>query len=184
MENIDKLFNNTSSLDIPLDSPLHKPLIKQLKSKYNLTEIINQKYKDDDDIINFYHKYFEEIEKIENIGFQIWKLFGLLWQEEKQNLILNILSMTLMLERDILQIKKSILKLKITKNTNMQFQEDSKYLIKLLEKIKSDNYEFIDINSDYSRIIEKYKNGRHRFMKELEEEYSRFTNTVKNDLLE
>ena len=92
--------------------------------------------------------------------------------------------MTLMLERDILQIKKSILKLKITKNTNMQFQEDSKYLIKLLEKIKSDNYEFIDINSDYSRIIEKYKNGRHRFMKELEEEYSRFTNTVKNDLLE
>jgi hypothetical protein len=36
-----------------------------------------------------YEQYYNMIEKLEDIGFKIWKMFGDLWKEEKQSLIIK-----------------------------------------------------------------------------------------------
>lgn len=157
------------------NNELDKSIVKELKNKYDVLKIIRERYNNDDDLLNFYNTYYEEIEDLEYIGLQIWNFFGLIWKEERQDLILNILTMTLSLEKAFLKIKKSIILIQKKKMEDQVFKEDYEYLVKLVDKLRQDNNEYIDINSSYSELQEKYKQSRIKFKNHVEEEYIRLS---------
>ncbi len=134
-------------------------IIQEFKSKYNITEIIQSRY-NDTDITNFYHNYFEEIEKIEKIGFKIWKMFGELWNEEKQGLIINILSLLLLIEKQIIYLKKLIFQIQNEKN--------KKYLLTFVNELSDKDEHYIDINKSYSEIEIIYQEKRSKLKEHIE----------------
>jgi hypothetical protein len=143
-------------------------IIQEFKSKYNIAEIIQSRY-NDTDITNFYHKYFEEIEKIEKIGFKIWKMFGELWNEEKQGLIINILSLLLLIEKQIIYLKKLILQIETKKNKKylLTFMDDIND-INGINGINGINEYYIDINKSYSEIEIIYQEKRNKLKEHIE----------------
>jgi hypothetical protein len=156
-----------------------KPIVKELKNKYDVLKVIRERYDNDEEVLNFYNTYYQEIEDIEYIGLQIWKIFGLIWNEEKQDMILNLLTMTLALEKVFLKIKKSIIDIHNKKKEDQIFKEDYEYLVQLVEKIRQDNNEYININCEYSDLQEKYTQSRIKFQNHIEEEYTRLVNKSK-----
>jgi hypothetical protein len=152
-------------------------LIKELKNKYNIEDIVNRRYNNDKDIIDFYNIYYDEIEKLEEIGFRIWKLFGELWKEEKQEFILNILSLTLLLEKGTLKIKKIILNMV---NKKEKLKKDKDYLLKLIEQ-NSSEYKFVDINSSFDNITQLYINNRQKLKDNLDKEMTRLNENEINE---
>jgi len=153
----------------------NKSIVNELKNKYNVIEIINKRYEGDENMINFYNKYCNEIEKIEKIGVEIWKIFGDIWKEEKQVLILEILKMSLFVEKKILNLKQQILELNFKDNyhNNPKIQEDKHYLLKLIEKTYNIHNINISINSTYEDLCEKYIKNREKFKESVEEEFIR-----------
>jgi hypothetical protein len=150
-------------------------IIKELKEKYDVVEIINTRYDGNEKIVNFYNQYYDEIEKLEKIGFEIWKMFGEMWKEEKQSLILEILKLSLFLEKEGLKIKRTILKL-ISQNdikNNKVMMEDKNYLINLVEKSINTNSSYIAIDTPYEDLCDKYHINREKFKNEIEEEFNR-----------
>ncbi len=150
-------------------------IIKELKEKYDVVEIINTRYDGNEKIVNFYNQYYDEIEKLEKIGFEIWKMFGEMWKEEKQSLILEILKLSLFLEKEGLKIKRTILKL-ISQNdikNNKVMMEDKNYLINLVEKSINSNPSYIAIDTPYEDLCNKYNMNRDKFRNEIEEEFNR-----------
>jgi hypothetical protein len=150
-------------------------IIKELKEKYDVIEIINTRYDCNEKIVNFYNQYYDEIEKLEKIGFEIWKIFGEMWKEEKQSLILEILKLSLFLEKEGLKIKRSILKL-ISQNdikNNKIMMEDKNYLINLVEKSINTNSSYIAIDTPYEDLCDKYHINREKFKNEIEAEFNR-----------
>jgi hypothetical protein len=152
-------------------------LIKELKNKYDIEEIINKRYNNDKEIIDFYNIYYDEIEKLEEIGFRIWKLFGELWKEEKQEFILNILSLTLLLEKETLKIKKIILNMV---NKKKKLKKDQKYLLELIEK-NTTEYKFININSSFDDINKLYINSREKLKDNINKEMTRLNENELNE---
>ena len=150
----------------------HNSLIKELKNKYNIEDIINKRYHNDLEINNFYYQYYDEIEKLEEIGFRIWELFGELWKEERQDIILNILSLTLLLEKETLKIKKIIVNMV---NKKEKLKKDKDYLLKLVEQ-NSSEYKFVNINSSFDEINELYINSRKKLKDNIDKEITRLNN--------
>ncbi len=156
---INNIINQIMSLE------KEESIIQEFKSKYNIAEIIQSRY-NDTDITNFYHKYFEEIEKIEKIGFKIWRMFGELWNEEKQGLIINILSLLLLIEKQIIYLKKLIFQIQTEKN--------KKYLLTFMDElngindINGINEHYIDINKSYSEIEIIYQEKRNKLKEHIE----------------
>lgn len=160
-------------------------------SKYKLThtEVIKKRYNDDKELLNFYNQYFNELEKMEKIGMCIWKLFGELWNDEKQSLILQILSLTLLIEKQSLIVKKQILninkkKSKSKKPEDIRFKKDKLYLLKLLSINKNyyiKNLDFINIKSSFDDLEKIQLKKREESKCELYKEYERiYCDTVRN----
>ena len=151
-------------------------LIKELNDKYNIKEIINKRYNNDLEINNFYEQYYNGIEKLQEIRFHICKLFVELWKEEKQEFILNILSLTLLLEKETLKIKKIIVNMVNKKN---KLKQDKDYLLKLVEE-NSSEYKFVDINSSFDDINKLYINNRQKLKDNIDKEISRLNENELN----
>ncbi len=157
-------------------------LVKELKERYNITEIINSRYQNNEDIKNFYEQYYIAIEKMEELGFKIWKMFGDLWKEEKQSLIINILSLILFLEKECLKAKRIVLNIVKRNKNNTQIIKDKEYLLKLIDnhyQTYNSRYNFIDININYEQITEIYQTNREKFKEEVEKEMEKLNNQKK-----
>jgi hypothetical protein len=163
----------------------------EYSEKYKLThtEVIKKRYNDDKELINFYNQYFNELEKMEKIGMCIWKLFGELWSDEKQSLILQILSLTLLIEKQSLTIKKHILninkkKAKSKTPEDIRFKNDKLYLLKLISINRDfyiNNVNFIDITSNFADLEKIQLKKREESKKELNKEYERlYSDTIIN----
>lgn len=146
-------------------------IVKELKEKYNnIDEILKKRYNNDTEILNFYQEYYNEIEQLERFGFNIWKMFGQLWEQEEQSLIINLLSLILILEQQVLKIKKMIVKI-LNQKKNEKLQSDKKYLYSLINNYNNNN--FIDIKSSYDDITNMYNTHRNNFKNTIEKEYQR-----------
>ena len=62
-----------------------------------VVDILKKRYNDDVEILDFYNMYYNELEDIEYKSNTIWKLFENMWKEEKQEIILEILNLILIL---------------------------------------------------------------------------------------
>ena len=157
-------------------------LVKELKERYNIAEIINSRYQNNEDIKNFYEQYYIAIEKMEELGFKIWKMFGDLWKEEKQSLIINILSLILFLEKECLKAKRIVLNIVKRNKNNAQIVKDKEYLLKLIDnhyQTYNSRYNFIDINTNYEQITEIYQTNRKKCREEIEKEMQKLINEKK-----
>ncbi len=180
MSNIVDIVNISDDIENKDKDKENLSLIKELKTKYNIKELINKRYDNDLEINNFYEEYYNEIEKLENIGIKIWKLFCELWKEEKQEFILNILSLSLLLEKEILKIKKIIINMVNKKN---KLKKDKMYLLQLVEQNTSE-YKFIDINSSFDDIKQLYINNRQKLKNNIDKEIIRLNENELNELNE
>ncbi len=162
-----------------------KSIIEDLKKKYNIETIITKRYDNDSEINNFYQIYYNEIEKLEQIGFNIWKLFSKLWKDESQEIILNILNLIIFLEKESLKIKKIILNI-TTKNKHPNLIEDKQYLLEIIHKRRKEfeQYKFININSSYEELVKLYLETKEKCNLELEKEFQRLQNLENTDSLE
>lgn len=146
-------------------------IVKELKEKYNnIDEILNKRYNNDAEILNFYQEYYNEIEQLERFGFNIWKMFGQLWEKEDQTLIINLLSLILILEQQVLKIKRMIVKIGNRKK-NEKLQSDKEYLYRLINNYN--NIKFINIKSSYDNLVDMYNTHRTNFKNTVEKEYQR-----------
>ncbi len=122
----------------------NESIVKELKEKYQIVNILKKRYNDDVEILDFYNMYYNELEDIEYKSNTIWKLFENMWKEEKQEIILEILNLILILEKQFLNMKKFIINIKSKKSDHPKIKDDTEYLIKLVQK----NTDINDINID------------------------------------
>jgi hypothetical protein len=163
------------------EEELEKSIIVDLKKKYNIENIIMKRYDNDLEINNFYQIYYNEIEKLEKIGFDIWKLFTKLWKNENQEIILNILNLIIFLEKESLKIKRIVLNI-MNKNKHHNLIEDKQHLLDLVNKRRNEyemNYKFVDINSSYEDLVKLYLESKEKCNLELEKEFQRLQNLEK-----
>ncbi len=156
---------------------MNHSIVKELKEKYNnIDEILNKRYNNDTEILNFYQEYYNEIEQLERFGFNIWKMFGQLWEKEEQTLIINLLSLILILEQQVLKIKRMIVKM-CNQKKNARLQSDKEYLFKIIDNYNYDhtynNIKFINIQSSYDDLVDMYTRHRTNFKNIVEKEYQR-----------
>ena len=174
LSKIEQDYKNTS---------LYLELNKEYYDKYKIThlDVIKKRYNDAPELLNFYNQYFTELEKIEKIGMLIWKLFGDLWVDEKQSLILQILSLTLLIEKQVLRLKKSILNLTKAKSKSnnpgdIKFKSDKSYFFNLISINKDyyiKNIEFVDIKSSFNDLEQIQLKKREESKRELKKEFDR-----------
>jgi hypothetical protein len=157
-----------------------KSIVKELKEKYQIVDILKKRYNNDTEILDFYNMYYNELEDIEYKSNMIWKLFQNMWKEEKQEIILEILNLILILEKQSLNMKKFIINIKSKKSYHPKIKEDTEYLMKLVEKNKNSNDITIDIKSSFDNLNEKYNLKQKQFKEEIEKEYIRITNDTNN----
>jgi hypothetical protein len=157
-----------------------KSIVKELKEKYQIVDILKKRYNNDTEILDFYNMYYNELEDIEYKSNIIWKLFQNMWKEEKQEIILEILNLILILEKQSLNIKKFIINIKSKKSYHPKIKEDTEYLMKLVEKNKNLNDITVDIKSSFDNLNEKYNLKQKQFTEEIEKEYIRITNDTNN----
>lgn len=182
MENRENRENMENRVNIEInklsEELFEKTIISELKEKYDIESVISNRYGNDLEINNFYQTYYNEIEKLEQIGFNIWKLFSKLWKDEKQETILDILNLIIFLEKESLKIKKFILNI-VARNKHPNLIEDKQYLLMLINKQKKefdDTYKFININSSYENIVELYLENRKINYLEFDKEFQRLKN--------
>jgi hypothetical protein len=158
-----------------------KSIVTELKEKYQIVDILKKRYNNDPEILDFYNTYYNDLEEVENKSNLIWKLFGSMWKEEKQEIILEILNLILILEKQYLNMKKYLIHIKSKKLDHPKIKEDIQYLRKLVEKNKNTNEINIDIKSSFHNLEEKYNLKQQQFKEEIEKEYIRITNDT-NDM--
>ncbi len=158
----------------------YESIVKELKEKYRVVDVLKKRYNNDVEILDFYDKYYNDLEDIEYKSNKIWKLFGNMWKDEKQEIILEILNLILILEKQFLNMKKFIINIKSKKIDHPKIKEDTDYLMKLIEKNKDNNEINIDIKSSFDSLEEKYNLKQQQFKEEIEKEYIRITNDTDN----
>jgi hypothetical protein len=158
----------------------YESIVKELKEKYNINDVLKKRYNNDVEILDFYNMYYNELEDIEYKSNTIWKLFGNMWKEEKQEIILEILNLILILEKQSLNIKKFIINIKLKKSDHPKIKDDTDYLMKLIKKNANTNEINIDIKSSFDNLVEKYNLKQQQFKEEIEKEYIRITNDTNN----
>jgi hypothetical protein len=158
----------------------YKSIVKELKEKYNINDVLKKRYNNDVEILDFYNMYYNELENIEYKSNTIWKLFGNMWKEEKQEIILEILNLILILEKQSLNIKKFIINIKSKKSDHPKIKDDTDYLMKLIEKNTNINDINIDIKLPFDNLQKKYNLKQQQFKEEIEREYIRITNDTNN----
>jgi hypothetical protein len=154
----------------------NESIVKELKEKYQIVDILKKRYNDDVEILDFYNMYYNELEDIEYKSNTIWKLFENMWKEEKQEIILEILNLILILEKQFLNMKKFIINIKSKKSDHPKIKDDTEYLIKLVQKNTDINDINIDIKLPFDKLQEKYNLKQRQFKEEIEREYIRITN--------
>ena len=138
-----------------------KLIIKELNEKYDIYNKLKEKYDNNVNIETFSKKFFDGIENLENICYKILVLFKNIWNDEKKETIIEILSLILYLERESLKIKKLILGLilskedknlkdKNLKDKNLKLENDKHIFLDILEKIKNDNQKLHNLTIDIS----------------------------------
>lgn len=159
-----------------------KSIVKELKEKYQVNYILKKRYNNDTEILDFYNMYYNDLEDIEYKSNKVWKLFGSMWKDEKQEIILEILNLILILEKQSLNMKKYLIQIKSKKSYHPKIKEDTDYLMKLVEKNKDINEINININikSSFDNLEEKYNLKQQQFKEEIEKEYIRITNDTNN----
>jgi hypothetical protein len=157
-----------------------KSIVKELKEKYQVVDVLKKRYNNDVEILDFYNMYYNELEDIEYKSNTIWKLFENMWKEEKQEIILEILNLILILEKQFLNMKKFIINIKSKKIDHPKIKEDTDYLMKLVEKNKNTTDINIDIKSSFDKLKEKYNLKQQQFKEEIEKEYIRIINDTNN----
>jgi len=157
-----------------------KSIVKELKEKYQIVDILKKRYNNDAEILDFYNMYYNELEDIEYKSNTIWKLFENMWKEEKQEIILEILNLILILEKQSLNMKKIIINIKSKKSYHPKIKEDTEYLMKLVQKNTDINDINIDIKLPFDKLQEKYNLKQQQFKEEIEREYIRITNDTNN----
>jgi hypothetical protein len=158
----------------------YESIVKELKEKYNINDVLKKRYNNDVEILDFYNMYYNELENIEYKSNTIWKLFGNMWKEEKQEIILEILNLILILEKQSLNIKKFIINIKSKKSDHPKIKDDTDYLMKLIEKNTNINDINIDIKLPFDNLQKKYNLKQQQFKEEIEREYIRITNDTNN----
>jgi hypothetical protein len=164
------------------DSTLTSSFVKELKEKYNIKEIINSRYENNDEITTFYEQYYNTLEKLEEIGGKIWKMFGDLWVAEKQTLIINILSMILLLEKEALKAKRLVLGVIRKHKNNSQIAKDKEYLLKIIDhnyKIYNSRYNSPPPPPPPPPPPEIYHNNRQKIKEDIEKEMQKLINQNK-----
>lgn len=154
----------------------NESIVKELKEKYQIVDILKKRYNDDVEILDFYNMYYNELEDIECKSNTIWKLFENMWKEEKQEIILEILNLILILEKQFLNMKKFIINIKSKKSDHPKIKDDTEYLMKLVQKNTDINDINIDIKLPFDKLQEKYNLKQQQFKEEIEREYIRITN--------
>jgi hypothetical protein len=158
----------------------YESIVKELKEKYNINDVLKKRYNNDVEILDFYNMYYNELEDIEYKSNTIWKLFGNMWKEEKQEFIFEILNLILILEKQSLNIKKFIIKIKSKKSDHPKIKDDTDYLMKLINKNTNINDINIDIKLSFDNLEKKYNLKQQQFKEEIEREYIRITNDTNN----
>ncbi len=157
-----------------------KSVVKELKEKYQVVDILKKRYNNDTEILNFYDKYYSDLEEVEYKNNMIWRLFRSMWMNEKQETILEILSLILMLERQFLNMKKIIINIKVNKEKHQKLKEDIEYLMDLIGKKKNNIDSFVDIKLSLNELEEKYNMEQEKFKEDLEKEYIRIQKDTNN----
>ncbi len=157
-----------------------KSVVKELKEKYQVNDILKKRYNNDTEILNFYDKYYSDLEEVEYKNNMIWRLFRSMWMNEKQETILEILSLILMLERQFLNMKKIIINIKVNKEKHQKLKEDIEYLMDLIGKKKNNIDSFVDIKLSLNELEEKYNMEQEKFKEDLEKEYIRIQKDTNN----
>ena len=159
----------------------NESIVKELKEKYQIVDILKKRYNNDVEILDFYNMYYNELEDIEYKSNTIWKLFENMWKEEKQEIILEILNLILILEKQFLNMKKFIINIKSKKSDHPKIKNDTEYLMKLVQKNTDINDINIDIKLPFDKLQEKYNLKQRQFKEEIEREYIRISNDT-NDM--
>lgn len=159
----------------------NESIVKELKEKYQIVDVLKKRYNNDTEILDFYNMYYNELEDIEYKSNTIWKLFGNMWKEEKQEIILEILNLILILEKQFLNMKKFIINIKSKKSDHPKIKNDTDYLMKLIEKNTNINDINIDIKLPFDNLEKKYNLKQQQFKEEIEREYIRIANDM-NDM--
>lgn len=157
-----------------------KSVVKELKEKYQAVDILKKRYNNDTEILDFYDKYYSDLEEVEYKNNMIWRLFRSMWMNEKQETILEILSLILMLERQFLNMKKIIINIKVNKEKHQKLKEDIEYLMDLIGKKKNNIDSFVDIKLSLKELEEKYEIEQEKFKEDLEKEYIRIQKDTNN----
>jgi hypothetical protein len=153
-------------------------IVKELKEKYQVLDILKKRYNNDNEILDFYNEYYNELETIESNSNMIWKLFRDIWNNEKLETILQILNLILILEKQSLYMKKLIINMKDKESQYPKLKEDKEYLLKIIENTKNTNDFYIDIKTTFVDLEEKYNINKQKFKEEIEKEYIRITNDI------
>jgi len=125
-------------------------LLERLKERYNLKEILGQRY--GPDILDFYLKNEENLFNLEDLGYQIWNSFGLLWRGEKHTLILTLLEKMNRLERKSLSLKKQFHSLIDQSEQRKKYEADRDFWDLVLGEHYQKN-DWITLNLDWESIL-------------------------------
>lgn len=138
--------------------------LKDLENKYKIEEILLKKY--GDDVKTFYQENKNALFELEDKTNQIWGLFISLWSIETQSLIIKILELISLTEREGLKIKKHIFE--ISKKYPQQYQKDCVFWNNLVPKYDYGIYK-INMGHDIKlNQIEKWVNKqKKRVLKDL-----------------
>jgi hypothetical protein len=128
--------------------------LSKIREKYDLGDIINNRY--GKSFFNFYVNSEKKILELDNLGLYVWELFGILWQDEKQELILNILTCLNTLEKISLELKKKLYDL-IKEEDKMELFEKDRVIWDLLLSEYYSNHEWVDLDLEWDQLKEKNK---------------------------
>ena len=133
---------------------MSKTTLSKIREKYDLGDIINNRY--GKSFFNFYVNSEKKILELDNLGLYVWELFGILWQDEKQELILNILTCLNTLEKISLELKKKLYDL-IKEEDKMELFEKDRVVWDLLLSEYYSNHECVDLDLEWDQLKEKNK---------------------------
>ena len=164
-----------------------KLIIKELNEKYDIYNKLKEKYDNNVNIETFSKKFFDGVDHLENICYKILVLFKNIWNDEKKETIIEILSLILYLEKESLKIKKLILCLTLPKENknlediNLKLENDKHIFLDILEKIKNDNQKLHNLTIDISQNKNLNKNN-HISLEDLLKNIENKQNELKNEI--
>jgi hypothetical protein len=163
-----------------------KLIIKELNEKYDIYNKLKEKYDNNVNIETFSNKFFVGIENLETICYKILALFKNIWNDEKKETIIEILSLILYLERESLKIKKLVLGLilpkenKNLKDKNLILENDKHIFLDILEKIKNDNQKLNNLTIDIN--LNNNNNNNNILLKDLLKNIENKQNELKDEI--